>query len=638
MCYNMYIEPQIRTASESTLLSKIDPLTSVTSTYSAISALNSNLEKIEDAFENTLSRDGTGPNQMLTSLDMNHFRMRNVGTPTSPSDAVRLSDLTDIIVADGSDLSILATSVGSAMIGHAPQGSTTYRPLAEHLANDPKIFVEDYKYSGITVLTDAARLLAAHADWLLLGGALHYEPFKEYDLGSQVAVAQLINIYNPKDGSVLEGNGATIKTTTGANAYYNVLYLFGFTDLTIRNLHFTDAGFLTQVGLGHVGSAGGKFIVVDNAAANENNGLTLDNVTATEALTFLEVQGDLPSDRTKNIVINPNCRTEDVFYVLNFANNGDSVRGGITAINPGRVYFPYGVRDHDLDIRTYHDGLAEGATSLCLIKSYERNTYNINVRLYVSGSLALHEHLTCIEHSNTRGAASIVDTVNIHIDVDPAAVDTLPSRRLHLSSWNTDVGNGGVENTGNVAHITRNVRLTGNLGRSSTPHVKSNYTATSPCLIDLSGPIFGLSLDQTVDAPGFTIKTASDTFVYEKHGNLASGNISIDISDQEEFRNMWEVTTYAEPSFDNTDAAGSKMHYFRDLVCFYTNGDGSSAHVTGSPISLDAQALNGSTLARTFTPSTGDKLLITFSGDAAYTASTAFARVVIKTLSRPLMR
>ena len=54
------------------------PLNSIGSAYGSIGALNDNFNTIEEAFENTLSRDGTGPNQMEADLDMNSFDVINV--------------------------------------------------------------------------------------------------------------------------------------------------------------------------------------------------------------------------------------------------------------------------------------------------------------------------------------------------------------------------------------------------------------------------------------------------------------------------------------------------------------------------------------------------------------------------------
>lgn len=48
-------------------------------TQAAITTINQNNGKIEVGFDNTLSRDGTGPNQMEADLDMNHNAILNIG-------------------------------------------------------------------------------------------------------------------------------------------------------------------------------------------------------------------------------------------------------------------------------------------------------------------------------------------------------------------------------------------------------------------------------------------------------------------------------------------------------------------------------------------------------------------------------
>lgn len=65
--------------------------------YRSSNALNANLDAIEAALENTLSRDGTTPNQMEASLDMNSNRVINLPAPVDDTDAVRLIDLVDVI-------------------------------------------------------------------------------------------------------------------------------------------------------------------------------------------------------------------------------------------------------------------------------------------------------------------------------------------------------------------------------------------------------------------------------------------------------------------------------------------------------------------------------------------------------------
>ena len=57
------------------------PLSSITSGYGTVDALNANFDAIEAAFDNTLSRDGDTPNQMTANLDMNGFSILNQRNP-----------------------------------------------------------------------------------------------------------------------------------------------------------------------------------------------------------------------------------------------------------------------------------------------------------------------------------------------------------------------------------------------------------------------------------------------------------------------------------------------------------------------------------------------------------------------------
>jgi hypothetical protein len=61
-------------------MAKRPTLNSIGNISTASSTINSNNERIEEAFDNTLSRDGSTPNAMLADLDMNSNDLLNVGT------------------------------------------------------------------------------------------------------------------------------------------------------------------------------------------------------------------------------------------------------------------------------------------------------------------------------------------------------------------------------------------------------------------------------------------------------------------------------------------------------------------------------------------------------------------------------
>lgn len=77
-------------------MSKSPNIAALASGFRSANKLNQNFEAIEAAFEKTLSRDGSGPNQMEAPLDMNSNRIINLPEPTENGDPVRLIDVPNI--------------------------------------------------------------------------------------------------------------------------------------------------------------------------------------------------------------------------------------------------------------------------------------------------------------------------------------------------------------------------------------------------------------------------------------------------------------------------------------------------------------------------------------------------------------
>lgn len=92
----------------------LNPVSNFT-TSSAVTTVNNNNSTITTAFDNTLSRDGTSPNQMNSTLDMNSNRVINLGAPAGPNDAVRLTDLQNASIGGGggSGTANIITGAGS---------------------------------------------------------------------------------------------------------------------------------------------------------------------------------------------------------------------------------------------------------------------------------------------------------------------------------------------------------------------------------------------------------------------------------------------------------------------------------------------------------------------------------------------
>lgn len=63
----------------------------------AAANINANNQIIEEAFDNTLSRDGTSPNSMNAHLDMNSHQILNLPQPLTANSALRLQDLSDFV-------------------------------------------------------------------------------------------------------------------------------------------------------------------------------------------------------------------------------------------------------------------------------------------------------------------------------------------------------------------------------------------------------------------------------------------------------------------------------------------------------------------------------------------------------------
>jgi parallel beta-helix repeat protein len=80
-------------------MSKVDPLTPINASYTGITKLNAHLDKIEAGFANTLSRDGSTPNEMNADIDMNSNQLINLENPTLGHHAATKDYVDNTVVA-----------------------------------------------------------------------------------------------------------------------------------------------------------------------------------------------------------------------------------------------------------------------------------------------------------------------------------------------------------------------------------------------------------------------------------------------------------------------------------------------------------------------------------------------------------
>jgi len=126
---------------------------------SAVNTVNNNSDAIVAAVENTLSRDGTSPNTMGATLDMNSNRIVNLPLPISATEPLRVADA-DTLNGGGTitlgnlpgggttgqalvKLSNTSQDAGWASTHYIPAGGVTGQPLAKNSNTD-----YDVSYQG----------------------------------------------------------------------------------------------------------------------------------------------------------------------------------------------------------------------------------------------------------------------------------------------------------------------------------------------------------------------------------------------------------------------------------------------------------------------------------------------------------
>lgn len=100
-------------------------LTDISGGYLSVGVFNTNNSLIEAAMENTLSRNGTSPNQMEANLDMNSNYIRNLADGVNQQDAVTLAQLQAASAGSGTlaASNVTITDAGGLYVSNNVEGA-----------------------------------------------------------------------------------------------------------------------------------------------------------------------------------------------------------------------------------------------------------------------------------------------------------------------------------------------------------------------------------------------------------------------------------------------------------------------------------------------------------------------------------
>ena len=138
-------------------------LNDIVTEFASNTAINVNNQTLEAALENTLSRDGTGPNALNAGLDMNGNGILNVGPPSSSTSGARLVDISDSDATGAASATLrsdLGASTGSSLVGFLQDGvGAAAYPVEDKLKQTRS--VKDFGAVGDGVTDDTAAIQAA---------------------------------------------------------------------------------------------------------------------------------------------------------------------------------------------------------------------------------------------------------------------------------------------------------------------------------------------------------------------------------------------------------------------------------------------------------------------------------------------
>lgn len=248
---------------------------------SLVSTINANSLATETALENTLSRDGTSPNEMNADFDMNSNRILNLPEPSSGQEPLRLQDYNTLLsggtvtagaptnaqyltLATNTSLSLERVLTAGAGVTFTDAGAGSTLTIANDM---PVLFASDYGLSSSNTADQNDTALAALATAIGTGGKTVIFPQGTFTFDSSWNISSLkkvrfvgaggINLsYNSSGGTVFlftgTGTGSAINMTDHRSVWWEDIQFIYNDDLFTGIYHNASTSFSTGCGSGFI--------------------------------------------------------------------------------------------------------------------------------------------------------------------------------------------------------------------------------------------------------------------------------------------------------------------------------------------------------------------------------------------------
>jgi hypothetical protein len=127
----------------------LTPVSNPQNLTSLASTINANNTVIQTAFDNTLSRDGTSPDQMTSNLDMNSNQILNLPAPATMNSPARMQDVASNPTVTVPAVGTSGAAVGLLNTGWTQSGNNTWS--GSNTFNGTANFTNTVSFSSLTL-------------------------------------------------------------------------------------------------------------------------------------------------------------------------------------------------------------------------------------------------------------------------------------------------------------------------------------------------------------------------------------------------------------------------------------------------------------------------------------------------------